>query len=316
MEEYFENYEKRNGKMLKLADIIAKTHRADKAKFSNKIESIFDKRLDDISLYRSGGEFITLYHSGLYNKRKNGIMTCPVFEISYKMYIQKERNKEYVRRVYSQQSNTMKKMELNLMDFNDAYDEFLNDYLNISFFHQDNTFVIDDQNKKVISDLVKYFTRQELSTLNLKKGICLYGDIGTGKSTIMKQFAKFTKDNDLPTQFEFVYMDDVYSDCDSMGLDSLNDYKFKACVFDDIGMRAESNVNNYGTKINAYKELVRRQYNRFTRFIPCLSHYTTNIKYQDQDFTEQLVSVFGARELDRFREMCNFVYLGGESRRK
>jgi hypothetical protein len=141
------------------------------------------------------------------------------------------------------------------------------------------------------------------------------GGVGTGKTTIMKQLSKFTKDKGLKTQFDFVYMDDLYSDCDSNGLEALKAYNFKSCSFDDIGMRAEINVNNYGTKINAYRELVRRQYIRFTRPTPSLSHYTTNIEYNNQNHSQQLVKTFGARELDRFREMCNFVELGGMSRR-
>jgi hypothetical protein len=301
--------------MLSLAEICAKAQKKTKDRFKPKKTSLFDRDLTDIRLYRKDGKFITPYHSDLLKSRVSGEKCCPVFSITYKMIVQQEKNRNYVRKVNSNQTATIKPLQLNLMPFQAAFDEFLEDYLNNAFVNQQKPFDLDQGNTEVVKDLIAYFTRQEDSRLSVRKGICLYGDIGTGKSTLMKQLSKFTKDKNLETQFDFIYMDDVYMDCDSTGLESLNSYRFRACMFDDIGMRAENNVNNYGTKINAYRELVRRQYNRFTRTIPSLSHYTTNIEYQNKDFTSGLVKVFGARELDRFREMCNFVGLFGSSRR-
>ena len=315
-EEFWENYGKRNGQILQLVDILAKTQTDDNGKFSDTGHKVFDKHLDDISLYRADGKFITSYHAALYNKRKNGTMSCPVFDISFQAYMQGLKNKAYIKKVKSSDKSKAKEMKLDLIWFDDAYEEFVNEYLKTAFQYTGKEFIIDGQNKSVIVDLLAYFTRQFNSKLDLHKGICLYGSIGSGKSQIMKMLSKFTKDKNLETQFDFIYMDDVYSDCDTNGLESLDSYKFRACAFDDIGMRADNNVNNYGTKINAYRELVRRQYTRFTRPIPSLSHYTTNIPYGNKDHTDELEKAFGSRELDRFREMVTFVYLGGPSRRK
>jgi hypothetical protein len=313
--QYWDNYDKKFSKILSLAELCAKGQRETEDRHKPKKTSLFDRDLTDIRLYRKDGKFITPYHSDLLRHRREAKGGCPVIFISCKAIIQNEKNKEYVRKVNSNQTATVKPLQLNLMPFQAAFDEFLEDYLNNAFVNQQKPFDLDQGNTEVVKDLIAYFTRQEDSRLSVRKGICLYGDIGTGKSTLMKQLSKFTKDKNLETQFDFIYMDDVYMDCDSTGLESLNSYRFRACMFDDIGMRAENNVNNYGTKINAYRELVRRQYNRFTRTIPSLSHYTTNIEYQNKDFTSGLVKVFGARELDRFREMCNFVGLFGSSRR-
>ena len=315
MNKYWEGFNDKYIEILKAADILAIEQEQKNELYKDVQNSIFDKPLTDSSIYRKGGKFITPYHAKLYHKRKNGEICCPVYDISYKLIIQQEKNKLYVKKLNATEKAKPRIIKRDLMDFSEAKDEFLNSYLLDSFFHQDKAFVLDSQNIKVIDNLISYFTRQRSSELSIKKGICLYGGIGTGKTTIMKQLSKFTKDKNLETQFEFIYMDEVYSDCDSLGLESLNAYKFRACAFDDIGMRADNNVNNYGTKINAYKELVRRQYVRFSRTIPSLSHYTTNIQYQNEDFAKELSKVFGARELDRFREMCNFVQLGGDSRR-
>jgi len=313
--QYWDNYDKKFNQMLSFAQILATEQKATEERFKPKKTSIFDKELTDISLYRKDGKFITPYHSNLLKQRRRNEKACPVLTISCKAMIQKEKNKVYMQKVYSNDKPTIKPLRLNLLNYKDAFDEFLEDYLNNAFINQEKPFDLDSNNLEVVKDLVSYFTRQENSKLKINKGICLFGGIGTGKSTLMKMLSKFTKDKDLETQFDFIYMDDVYTDCDSQGLESLNSYKFRACIFDDIGMRAENNVNNYGTKINAYRELVRRQYNRFTRPIPSLSHYTTNIEYQNKEFTSGLVKAFGGRELDRFREMCNFVPLLGSSRR-
>lgn len=310
------DFQKRYNKTVNAGQVLADIQTNTKIEFSKKEATIFDKMLTDISLYRKDGKFITSYHAALLKKRRDNRDCCPVFDISFQIMKQQEYNAEWKKKVYSSDSNKKRCIKMNLLDLNDAYEEFVECYLTDVFFNQDKTFEIDSQNFKIIKQLISYFTRQQDSELNIKKGICLYGGIGTGKSTIMRELSKFTKDKDLETQFDFIYMDDIYTDCDSSGLDSLNSYKFRSCCFDDIGMRAENNVNNYGTKINAYRELVRRQYTRYSRPIPSLSHYTTNIQYQNDDFFKDLAKTFGGRELDRFKEMCNFVPLLGNSRRK
>lgn len=315
MSNYWDGFNKRYARMLQAANIVALEQTNTKNQFKKENASIFDRDLTDIRRYRRNGKYITPYHVVLLNKRRNNQRCCPVFDIPYKLMAQKETDKEYRIRVYSDEKVLTRRIEMNLMDLNTAFESFVEDYLLPVFYNQDKAFQLDSHNEATIKDLVSYFTRQQDSKLNIKKGICLYGGIGTGKSTIMRELSKFTKDNDLATQFSFVYMDDIYTDCDSQGLEALNSYKFRSCSFDDIGMRAENNVNNYGTKINAYRELVRRQYNRYSRPIPSLSHYTTNIEYNNKDYIAQLVKVFGGRELDRFREMCNFVPLLGQSRR-
>lgn len=314
--QYWDNYQKKYSQLLQAAEVLAYNQAQTNNQLTEKKNCIFDKCLDDLSLYRKEGAWITTYHAKLYNKRIKGLPSCPVFDISYQSMLQREYNRKYTKLISEPITRHKIKPKYNLMGLNMAQRIFYSKYLNTAFEFKNKDFILDKHNEEVINKLIAYFTRQEDSPLNLNKGICLYGEIGTGKSTIMKLFSKFTQDYNLTTQFDFIYMDDVYSDCDSEGLASINKYNFKRCCFDDIGMRGENNLNNFGTKINPYKELVRRQYNRFSRSIPSLSHYTTNIQYHNKDFTPDLVKTFGGRELDRFREMCNFVYLGGDSRRE
>jgi hypothetical protein len=315
MNEYWDNYGKKYGEVLQAAEILAKYQTKVNAQFTAKSECIFDKCLDDVTLYRKDGKWLSPYHAALYNKRKNNEPSCPVYDIMLQAIKQSEYNKKYAKAISEPRKRATLKEKFNLLGFDMAKRIFYTRYLDKAFEYKRKDYILDNHNEQVIDNLIAYFTRQQDSVLDLNKGICLFGEIGTGKSTIMKLFSKFTREYKLSTQFEFIYMDDIYSECDSRGLEALNSYKFRRCCFDDIGMRGENDINNFGTKMNPYKELVRRQYNRFSRTIPSLSHYTTNIQYHNKDFTPDLVKTFGVRELDRFREMCNFVYLGGDARR-
>lgn len=318
-EQYWKDYNKKFKALLGNATKLSRTQDqanrafADKEQEKKQEERIFDVHLHDSKRFKKYGDWISHDHHNMFKKYEAGKIECPVFGIAFPaikrgLYAQKvNRTKD--------SKKSSKDWNLNLMPFQQAYDQFIEEYLMPVFEHQDKRFTLDQVNIPVIRKLVSYFTRQEDSELQIKRGVCLYGHVGTGKTTIMKQLSKFTIDNNLETIFHFIYMDDVYSGCSINGLEHLKDYQFKACAFDDIGMRAEVHVNSYGTKINAYQELVRSQYNRFSRPNPSLSHYTTNLPYNSESDKKELARNFGARELDRFRHMCNFVALLGSSRR-
>src|SRR3990167_9825411 len=65
------------------------------------------------------------------------------------------------------------------------------DYLRRNFVEQ---YDLLPENKIVIEKLVKYFNNQEQEDFNLKKGIFLFGPVGTGKTTLMRAFSKYKKD--------------------------------------------------------------------------------------------------------------------------
>lgn len=176
-------------------------------------------------------------------------------------------------------------------------------------------FVIDDLNRDILQNLTKYFINDESCTFNLDKGVCLAGGIGSGKTTILKAMSNFTIKNNLDTAFMFESFPKIIRQVSSEGLAYVDNFTTGNICFDDVGTR--SSVKSYGTDINPFDELIHTRYERFVRSKKP-THLTTNLDFnpEDQNAMNQLLTMYDARAIDRIKEMSNFVYLGGESRRK
>lgn len=310
--------DKRNIALLHDAELLASQQRETNRKYDKSLQNqYYDRSLSDIRRFKRSGQYVTIHHMNLMSEAIAGEYTCPVISISLKVLNSVQRAKKATAKqilLSNEKRQPIRQKSFNLMDLGEAKKVFYKKYLSPLFLARGVKYDIDEDNKKVLHDLVSYFTRQKDCTLDLNKGICLYGGVGTGKTSIMKALSDFTNDLKLETAFDFVYMNEVESECSKDGLHMLDKYKKRTCFFDDIGKRLDG-VNSFGTKIDPYSELVTKQYNRYIRKTASLSHYSTNIDFDFTNVTEAMVKKFGARELDRFNEMCNFVYLGGGSRR-
>lgn len=310
--------DKKNIALLHDAELLAHEQRETNRKYDKSLQNkYYDRSLSDIRRYKRNGQYVTIHHMNLMSEAIAGEYTCPVLAISIKVLNSVQRAKKAAARqilVSSQKAKAKPQKAFNLMEIGEAKRIFYKQYLSPLFLARGIEYQVDEDNKKVLHDLVCYFTRQKDCSLDLNKGICLYGGVGTGKTSIMKALSNFTKDFELETAFDFVYMNEVESACSKDGLHTLDNYKNRTCFFDDIGKRMDG-VNSFGTKIDPYSELVTKQYNRFIRKNVSLSHYSTNIDFEYNNISDAMIRKFGTRELDRFNEMCNFVFLGGGSRR-
>lgn len=186
-------------------------------------------------------------------------------------------------------------------------------------------FIFDDKNKMLIDKLSQYFTGDERfleGGYSFDKGILIMGNVGVGKTEIMKFMQKNKKScfkivscNDVSNEF-LLYAGDkdnqgtienIYSTPIEKALNDPSVFyqrKIGFC-FDDLG--TEEIKNSFGNKKNVMADVIMAIYNKrdFSRF-----HITTNLT------GEEIENRYGTRVISRIREMFNVFVLEGNDRRK
>jgi DNA replication protein DnaC len=250
----------------------------------------------------------------LYFAKKNRI--CPALALC-RMAVTKENAKEYSIKINGKKKKfrPKRKEKEQLMEYDKASKIFWNMYLKDSIYP--NQFIVDNDNRIAIQELIKYFIQDPSCKLDLNKGICLAGGVGTGKTNLMNQLSLFTQDNNLESFFSVKGMRGIIREVSSGGLKVIDNYLMNDICFDDIAIR-QTALKSYGTDINPLDELIQGRYERFVKRNPRPTHFTTNLDFNpnDENNYRTLRSMYDERSLDRIREMCNFIYLGGNSRRK
>ncbi len=149
--------------------------------------------------------------------------------------------------------------------------------------------------------------------LNPDKGLCLWGNVGTGKSTMLRIVKEFTKRlgirrlNGCPSFRISHAADDVSANYEEKGLEGIQTFvESRAQAFDDVGSETIP-TGHYGTNCNVMQRILQSRYDR--RF-SSLTHMTTNFTKAD------IVTVYGDRCYDRCKEMFNFIEFKGRTLRK
>lgn len=172
-----------------------------------------------------------------------------------------------------------------------------------------NSLEIDKENEQVVKTLSAYFGGVEAEhNLNPNKGILLYGNIGTGKTTLMKYFQEA-----VAAPFRMASAIDLVNDYQSQknGQDIISDYadlfqnnvqsrffgnrNIGLCI-DDVGV--ESEARNFGNAKNVIGEIISTRYQNLRG---PFTHITTNLT------PTELRELYGARVYDRMKEMFNVV---------
>jgi DNA replication protein DnaC len=215
------------------------------------------------------------------------------------------------RQIFRQVSKKM----VQQMDLIEAKEKFWNMYLKDSVYP--NEYEVDKLNAPQLDQLVKYFIQDPSCKLDLNKGIAICGSIGSGKTEIMKQLSFFCTDNDFETAFKMKSMREYVKEVGTAGLSATTEYLQGDYCFDDIAVSAP-NITHYGTQINPLDDLIQGRYDRFTKRNSKPTHFTMNLNFNPntQAAKELIEKIYDPRSIDRIRQMCNFVYLGGQSRRK
>lgn len=179
---------------------------------------------------------------------------------------------------------------------------------------------VDEDNEAVVRLLCLYFTGDErfnLEGYSLSKGICLFGGVGVGKTTLMRILSRnqiqsyvmvmcrqiedeFSRDGDI-----------IFRSYSNARMSTTNGNPFGhqllGFCFDDLGTEPISKY--YGKESNVMAEILL---NRYDHELPYdQTHITTNLTI------EMLGKRYGARVTDRMRQMFNLIFFpNAKSRRQ
>lgn len=162
--------------------------------------------------------------------------------------------------------------------------------------------VFDDSNKTIIRKLFSYMMSDS------KKGILMYGSIGTGKSTLMRAMNRFYRKSGMRKEVcietSAINIASKYAEVGDEVFDVLGKPYNENYFIDDIGLEREA--SHYGNRINVIRDVILTRYEMRNSK---KTYITTNMNINE------LGERYGFQVLDRLKEMCYFVNLDGKSRR-
>lgn len=182
-------------------------------------------------------------------------------------------------------------------------------------------FVLDETNHDTVKALCRYFTKDHRfekmgEGWKLEKGLIIAGNIGTGKTTLMKLFAQNKR-----ASFKIIScrkMSDMFIDQGGevlhtysrlinvpTSLDTFYQKQIGIC-FDDLG--TERQGRRFGDSANVMEQIILNRYDN-TDAPWSYSHITTNLT------ADEIEEMYGTRVRSRMREMYNLITLNGSDRR-
>jgi DNA replication protein DnaC len=223
---------------------------------------------------------------------------------------QQERNRKYLQYVKTTDKPKPTQPVFIKKSFEDARKE-ISKIIRAKLERIDKELMLSDKDKDIYRNLTNYFIKDESSPYSAKKGICLFGDVGTGKSLTMQVFSEFTQDN--TNKFKVHDMKEIARAVQQHGVEVLSEYTRGSCCYDDVGF--EDKANHYGNKICIFTELVNILYERFLKSGKVF-HITTNLGFSQNFGFGTFAERYDRRVVDRLREMLNIIELNGQSKRE
>lgn len=160
---------------------------------------------------------------------------------------------------------------------------------------------------EIYKNTLLYFLGDDRSIYDINKGLFFYGDTGCGKSLILNNVFKTYTTLLGVNSFRVWSTIDIIKRIQKNGLLAINEfvssdnYKPIVMYIDDFGA-GNSKINNYGTTIDVFIELITQRYPNFSRY-NTLTHFSSNVK------PSEFESKFDARVSSRMAEMCNLIYM-------
>lgn len=178
-------------------------------------------------------------------------------------------------------------------------------------------FTIDPKNRATVNSVFAWVWKYDAWNqcgYDYKKGLFVYGPIGTGKSTLLKGLQKYmntVKDRygnkDYRIGFFWKSASELANSYAGDGQEKLLQWCDECnLLIDELG-REPRPAKHYGTELNVIQFLLQMRYDRRKYNI---THLTSNIDPED------VLPLYGDYISDRFKEMFNIIPYGGESKRK
>jgi len=165
-------------------------------------------------------------------------------------------------------------------------------------------FTFTDEQKPVVANLVRYFINDPACEYDLKKGIYLYGKIGSGKTEIMQALSRFTKENELSKAFEMSNMAQIYAGCRAdKNSDPIAPNTCLDRCFDEIG-KDIGPVLMYGEPLDINETLIYARYERNRKYGQ-LSHFVSNFQPID------IMQMLSERVTSRMKDLCTSIEYPG-----
>lgn len=151
---------------------------------------------------------------------------------------------------------------------------------------------------------------------HIDKGLCLTGNVGTGKTELFRKINRYLNYIHSPYIFNGKV---VWKFADEFKKDGYECFegiiKDKNIYFDELALTDETSgqptreyVGHYGDKVLVGREVIMQMYNKFEN-TGYQSHFSSNLA------PGELEKIYGERAFSRLFMMCNFMVLAGEDRR-
>lgn len=178
--------------------------------------------------------------------------------------------------------------------------------------------LVDGNMADVINDLVRYFIGSPDSRLALNKGICLWGDVGIGKTFLFYCLGKMIevlearyKQADIyatSRQFRTIHaVVMVIEVAQKKSLDVLKKYEVGNLLIDDLGQ--DNTHKLYGNETDILADVITQRYSHYQR-TKQITHATTNLnpgKWKER---------YGTRVESRLYDLFNVIGISGQDKRK
>lgn len=166
-------------------------------------------------------------------------------------------------------------------------------------------FAVDEANREVVTSCAAWLAREPRLNLDLKKGLLLIGNVGTGKTMLVRAMRAAMMEA-YGAQFGIRSCSEMVRSYTEIGYEDIDRWMTAPHVcFDDLGTEGEG--VHFGKRTNLMAEIIEARYERLQSGRKCWTHMTTNLGVND------IRAKYGDRAASRLRQMCNVIDMGASA---